>query len=306
MEIVLVFIQNIPKRVCGISILATMPIIFFTSSSIYSQVNPDSFKKDTILLGEKNYIQSEYNIQKDSIFLRNAKIGKIVPKSKVKDIVSDEYFTKIKDTSRLAAISESFYLFSSQTGSGTEMGRVLLFQGFLSTKYESCQPHTFNNTLSFTDPKGDVKAGVFQFLQPEQGLRDLVSGTIENTEDQLKLTFGLSSIPISIRLSNSGQRNIPEYKWVYEFKSPSNELTVGIVLYSNGISEIKSMQAIPTEIFENKNSISSCGHPTVSSSSIFIVCDLQSIPILRELNSEYTFNVFVESYDNQSLYRDCY
>lgn len=82
----------------------------FTSSSIYSQVNPDSFKRYYTARG-KNYIQSEYNIQKDSIFLRNAKIGKIVPKSKVKDIVSDEYFTKIKDTSRLAAISESFYLF---------------------------------------------------------------------------------------------------------------------------------------------------------------------------------------------------
>ena len=181
-----------------------------------------------------------------------------------------------------------------------------MFYGLVTTSYQTCTGHNYENAVFFSDVSGDVKAGNFQFIQGSLGFRDLISGKIENNGEQLKLTFGLAQIPESINLSASGQKSIPEYKWVYEFKKQTEELTVGIILYSDGKAETKSLKSIPVEVFKNKKSIASCGYPTLSKESILIVCDLQSFPDLKKLNSEYSYNVLVENFDGKNLYRDCY
>ncbi|MFA4794820.1 hypothetical protein [Leptospira kirschneri] len=174
---------------------------------------------------------------------------------------------------------------------------------FLTTASFPCSSQSYTNPWNFTDPRGDVSAGLLN--KPGEGLDylDLISGNVQDNATNVVFELVLGSIPNKITLNENSEVIEPEYEWSYLFKG-ENLLKIGIVSIGGAAREIP-FRNLDVLVWRNLDFIGGCGNLNIQGSSAIWICEKNTIPGLLEIAKSKSISVEVNARNNGVRYSDC-
>ncbi len=177
---------------------------------------------------------------------------------------------------------------------------------FLQTTFSNCERNKLQETFSFEDLTNDTKVGFLQVAPKNLDIQDLLGGSFQNSQNQLRMELFFNNVPENINVDfpplNSSHVDL---ELSYHFFVPE-EITIGIIHYSNGEKKTMLWNQFNIQVFELTQMIGTCGKPIKTDHSLSFICEKSLLPILNKINSNHTFNARVTYREANYTYQDCY
>lgn len=177
---------------------------------------------------------------------------------------------------------------------------------FLKTTHLDCAKKPYQDHLTFEDPSNDTKVGFLQLTPKNLEIQDLLGGSIQNYENDLKMKLIFNTVPESINVDYPPANLLDfDLQISFHFFVPE-EVAIGIFHHSNGEKKPMFWNQFNIQVFEFTQGIGTCGKPIKTDHSLDFICEKSLLPVLNKLNSASTFNAQVVYKDANYTYQDCY
>lgn len=177
-----------------------------------------------------------------------------------------------------------------------------------STAFNGCSSRSFVSGQTVNDAAGDPKIGMFVNPPSSFSFDDILAVKATNSGGFFTIDITLASIPANITINKSslsGQSGV-EYQWYSFFTKGSTTYSIG---QAHNLSGSQQTVTFGTSdligAYQGTTGLGNCGFPSISGNVMTYTCSLGSIPALGNIDSTYSWYLYVINRTTAGSVQDC-